>query len=182
MSTKITVGDVVLQRVRGEVTVPEVVHSYNHSMNGCDKVDQMIAYYGHYTRKSCKWWKRLYYWSLEISQVNAFILYKLKKELPNLTLKSYKRALITQILSKVADLGEPCASRRSTGRPTATPVERLESNKHLVDWVPNDRNCVVCSKPGARKRTNFICIGCSDKPYLHPKNCFKVYHTKSDYK
>ena len=56
-------------------------------------------------------------------------------------------------------------------------LERFEKKKHLVGYVDSDRNCVVCSTSEKRRRTNFVCTGCSDKPHPHPKNCFEVYHT-----
>ncbi len=57
------------------------------------------------------------------------------------------------------------------------PVERMEGNTHLVGYVPEDRICVVCSTPAKLRQTNFVCIGCSDMPHLHPKECFVSYHT-----
>ena len=50
---------------------PAVIHSYNFSMNGCDRADQMVGYYGLQTRKSKKWWKKIFYWILEVTCSNA---------------------------------------------------------------------------------------------------------------
>jgi len=54
---------------------PESLRKYNEFMNGVDKANQMHSYYrfGHKTRK---WWKVYFFELLEISIVNAYILYK----------------------------------------------------------------------------------------------------------
>lgn len=179
VSTRCAAIDTVVTNKRGaEVSKPDVIHQYNQSMNGCDRVDQMLQYYGFFTRKTTKWWKRIFYWSLEVTQLNAFILFKLRKEIPKLSFREYKVALVKQLLDKSVSLGE-VNTRRSVGRPAACPVERFNSHiRHIVQYNPSDRNCVVCSTPATRRRTNFICSGCSDRPYLHPKECFEIYHTK----
>lgn len=183
VSTKAKAGNVAVRRRRAEVEMPCLIHEYNQCMNGCDKVDQMVNYYGQFQRKTTKWWKRIFYWLLEVVQLNSYILYKLGNDLPKLTLKEYKLALVMQLLERSSQLeGVNPPPRRSVGRPATNPVPRLETTvKHLVDWVPQDRNCVVCSGPGRRKRTTYICTGCPDKPYLCPKLCFKLYHTKLEY-
>ena len=173
VSTWEEVKDVVVQCKSGEVSIPSIVYEYNLSMNGCDKVDQMVNYYGHYQRKTTKWLKRIFYWLLEIAQVNSYILYKLQKSLPNLSFKYHKTALVMQLLERVTELGDDSAPSRALGRPTSSPVERLGPGRHLVDYVKADRNCVVCSGTVCR-RTNFVCTGCSDTPHLHPKGCFKI--------
>ncbi|GFO14729.1 hypothetical protein PoB_004123400 [Plakobranchus ocellatus] len=50
-----------------------------------------------------------------------------------------------------------------------------------IYWLQIKSVCTVdidshCSTPAARKRTGFICGDCSDKPHLHPKECFAAYH------
>ena len=45
---------------RGIVTTkPNIIHEYNNSMNGCDRMDQMISYYI-LNRKTIKLWKRMF--------------------------------------------------------------------------------------------------------------------------
>jgi len=60
--------------------------------------------------------------------------------------------------------------------PRPNNLHNTASLKHLVQWVNADRNCVVCSTPKSRKRTNFVCSTCD--VYLHPKNCFEKFHNK----
>ena len=81
-----------VNRRLGTVEMPSVINSYNHNMNGCGRVDQSLSYYGQYSRKTVKWWKRIFLWMLEVSQVNSHILYTLtgtpdEKKLPLLNFK-----------------------------------------------------------------------------------------------
>jgi len=46
---------------RGKVTVkPTIIEDYNQSMNGCDRMDQMLSYYNVLNRKTITWLKRLF--------------------------------------------------------------------------------------------------------------------------
>jgi len=55
---------------------PLVVHEYNFSMNGVDKADQYTVYYS-FIRRSKKWWRKLFFWLLEVAVVNSYILYRI---------------------------------------------------------------------------------------------------------
>ena len=80
----------------GNKTKPITIHMYNQYMNRCDRVDQNLRYYSAQDRKSTKWWKKLYFWAVEIGQLNAYILYKISNNVepqkPNLkfTFKGFK--------------------------------------------------------------------------------------------
>ena len=45
---------------RGVREIPEIIHRYNLSMNGCDRLDQSVSYYSNIDRKTVKWWKRIF--------------------------------------------------------------------------------------------------------------------------
>ena len=55
---------------------PDVVNVYNGGMNGVDVNDQYQSYYPPETT-SCKWWKYLLWFFLNLSMVNTYILEKL---------------------------------------------------------------------------------------------------------
>jgi hypothetical protein len=48
-------------------------------MGGVDRADHYYSSYG-YLKKSLKWWKKLYFWILEISLVNSFHLYNMRQQ------------------------------------------------------------------------------------------------------
>ena len=54
---------------------PRVVADYNQYMLGVDKMDQFISYYS-FLHKSVKWWRKVFFWTLEVAAVNSYILYK----------------------------------------------------------------------------------------------------------
>ena len=164
------------------VVKPALIHAYNQSMNGCDRVDQNGGYYGNFNRKTYKWWKKIFHWMVEIAQSNAHVLHTIahRKQLP---LLAFKKQLVRELVEFVAGAMTPeerTAKNHNAGRTPSTKVERFTGNLHLIDQAPSDRDCAYCSKGvkgGPRRRTVYYCTGCSDKPFLHPKDCFRKYHT-----
>ena len=171
-------------QVRGKLK-PAMVDSYNQFMNGCDRADQNLGYYGVQDRKSKKWWEKLYFWALEIVHVNAFTLYKIQNnptpqqlKTSKFSLKGFKEAVMKGLVDMYVDdsglispLAPPEPGMALPGRPDPLPLERLSSKQHLIRHTKNDTKCQYCPK-----RTGFICIGCEDKPHLHPNGCFEAYH------
>ena len=48
-----------------------------------------------------KWWKRIFYWVLELSQVNAYILYSLVNQ-KQCTFKNFKQQLVISLCEKAS--------------------------------------------------------------------------------
>ena len=165
---------------RRDVRKPNPIHSYNMAMNGCDRMDQMVSYYGNHSRKTHKWWKKLFTWILEVTQVNAHLLYTLTHPDADkrVTLADFKHKLIESLIQLSntdipADI--PSAVLSKPGRkPTTTAL--VSNPGHLIDYDGADRQCVQCSKEKRRKRTSFYCTVCLDKPHLCAKGCFRAYH------
>ena len=161
----------------GKVTTkPDIIHDYNFSMNGCDRSDQMLSYYNNFKRRTVKWWKRLFRWCIEVTQVNAFILHCLTRYegTKPFSLKKFKDKLIHQLINEANTCIPDDHKHHVPKQPTARNV-RVQGPSHLVNWLSDARNCQVCSTPQNRKRTHFICITCN--AYLHPKLCFKDFHS-----
>ena len=169
---------------------PTVVDDYNQHMNGCDRLDQMVNYYGVHNRRAKKWWRKLFLWILEVAQFNAYVLYVLSRAPPSaneketkVSFRQYKKLLWMQMCEYVdievpsrKDIVTPVVGKRGcSARPTL--MER-KSGQHLPLYDERDHNCKHCSKPGKRSRTHFYCSGCAVKTYLHPKGCFYDYHTQ----
>ncbi|KAL1484872.1 hypothetical protein MTO96_049932 [Rhipicephalus appendiculatus] len=57
------------------VRKPKLVDDYNSGMLGVDKSDQMIASYN-VLIKCVRWWKTLFFHSLDIACVNSFIIFQ----------------------------------------------------------------------------------------------------------
>ena len=148
-------------------------------MGVVDKADHYCASYS-FSRKTLRWWRKLFFWMLEMSLVNSFILYRLETHQPNLTQLQYRKKTILQLVGNTRNVN---AERR--GRPSsADDHERLQKIPHFIAKAASGHTkvCMVCSTKQNRKTTVFYCETCSRRPGLHPGQCFKEYHTKKDYK
>ena len=163
---------------------PAPIHGYNFAMNGCDRMDQLVSYYGCHGRKTIKWWRKLFSWILEIVQCNAHILNNLlmtsRGERPQ-SLKNFKRNIISSIQKIISQDGVPAmVSPRPGRRPILAPFvsDRLDTTKmHLPRRCAEGKklSCVLCMKRGTRCRSVYFCTGCSDKPHLsiaQNRDCF----------
>ena len=98
-----------------------------------------------------------------------------------MALKEFKEILVKELIDKAVLLQPSNAPSVRHRQSNGLTLLRFKGNTHLIRYVAEDRNCVVCSTPAKRRRTNFICIGCEHEPHLHPKDCFELYHTKDNY-
>lgn len=177
--------EVVERRVKGKVLErvckPSVICEYNRYMGGVDLADHYISSYN-FGRKSIKWWRKLFFWMLEVSIVNSYLLYCC--EFGHLEQKKYRKNLIHQLVGATRNADR----NKKPGRPsTSDSEERLNKLPHFIYLQEKNtsKDCAVCSNrkvPGGRKETKFYCKTCTRKPGLHPGNCFERYHTLRDYK
>ena len=167
-------SEVVTKRGK-EVTKPDMIHDYNYSMNGCDRMDQMISYYNIFNRRTVKWWKRLLMWCIEVSQINAYVLFCLTRDegVKSVSLKKFKVDLIKGLIAEANKVIPENHVHHVPRKPNARLV-RLPGPNHIVRSLPYDRNCVKCSTPAKRRRTHFNCTTCN--VFLHPNGCFEDYH------
>lgn len=186
-TTALTVGDDSnSDDERNQPTLkPQVVVDYNQHMKGVDQFDQNLGYYS-FHRKTLKWWKRMAMHLIHLCKVQAYILYKMCAPRPKSQLQ-FTKELIRELLS-----GVPMKKPARVRQPTA---ERLVLDNHFITNCPPTpteqhptRTCTVCSfrDPSGRKRylrpkkTAYFCEQCEVPLCFKP--CFKLYHTKTDYK
>ncbi|KAK7095512.1 hypothetical protein V1264_006908 [Littorina saxatilis] len=169
------------------VTKPVVILDYNANMDGVDNFDQNLGYYSFY-RKTVKWWKRMAFHLIHLAKVQAYILYKQQVRRPK-TQYEFTKDLIRQLLSDV-----PLKVKINGPKRDAPVAERLTA-RHFSCHIPAteskaypQRLCHVCSfrdpQKEARylrkKETRYMCEQCNISMCYEP--CFKIYHTKEDYK
>ena len=53
---------------------PVVIDDYNQHMLGVDKLNQFASYYI-FLHKSVKWWRKVFFWMLEVAVINAYIIH-----------------------------------------------------------------------------------------------------------
>ena len=125
---------------RGELKEkPSVIADYNEFMLGVDKLDQLMSYYS-FLHKSVKWWRKIFFWLLEVVVINAYIIYKqlarLRGERPMSHLE-FRRKLILS-------LSEPiCSSAPHSTRTRTSRTERLQPVPHFLQKERKRRDCGV---------------------------------------
>lgn len=173
-----SVATTEIRRRSGTIHKPTCIDHYNQKMNGCDRADQRVQYYGMHKRKSYKWWKKVFHFILEITVINSSIIFDERKKLQEnytkkMPLKVFKSILIEELSMHIA--------QHKLAREPPAPVgvvERIATGNHFMESVNKGRNCRVCSKPGKRKRTRNVCTTCTGQPHLCKSNCFMVWHTR----
>jgi hypothetical protein len=170
--------------IEEEIVKPEVVIDYTKYMGGVDRADHYTSTYC-FLRKTLKWWRKLFFWGLEVSVVNSYILYKENKNKNNEKPLSHLQFVDKLINQLVGNHREGLKTRR--GRHSIDPEQRLNHiNLHVImpDIQKKYRDCVVCGtnrKENQRKRTMYYCKTCDNKPALHVGECFEKYHTLKKY-
>lgn len=108
-----------------EVSCPELVKRYNDHMGYVDKMDMLKACY-EVDRKSKKWWHRIFFYFVDVSLVNAFILYTKRTDSPaKLSLKLFRLSVALGLVG-----AEPNSCKR--GRPSSVST----SSNHFKRTVP----------------------------------------------
>ena len=153
-------------------------------MNGCDRADQMISYYSTHNRKTRKWWKKLFLWILEVTQVTAHILYVLSRpdQPKKIPFSTFKDSLVAQLEKKAAGITPvaiaTAASHRTKHANVANAVERFQGNKHLVDSDGADVRCVLCAKEGKKGKNKLLLHWMLRKaPSVYQEVLLQVSHT-----
>ncbi|XP_054259547.1 piggyBac transposable element-derived protein 4-like [Macrosteles quadrilineatus] len=86
-----------------EIKKPRVVCEYNQSMGGVDIADQYISSYS-FTRKSIKWWRKVFFWLLETAIVNAYLLYNMDKCQGKMRQRKFRKELIKELVGNVRNV------------------------------------------------------------------------------
>ena len=161
---------------QGTKEKPVVVHEYNHSMNGVDRADQNSVYYP-FIQKTRKWWRKLFFWLLEIGVVNSYIRYATHSHnlhTKPLTHLQYRRqvveALALQFLQAAPERVRPGRPRKRSITISEGDPERLNGRLHLLEKRVRAQDCVVCSNRDAesRHRSQYFCKTWLSTPTLCP--------------
>lgn len=146
------------------VSCPTCVKGYNMHMGGVDQADQKRKSYS-CSRKSEKWWCRIFWFLLDISVVNAHILSQLTPGFRQLSQKEFRVELGTALLEQYS------CRKRMWLRASSVPMP----THHQIVRVKKQRRCHKCGLQGKRKMVLYICKECNIG--LHPE-CFHSYHFK----
>ena len=140
--------DVVIRRHNDQVRKPAVIGLYNENMGGVDLADQFRKYYS--VGRSCKkWYKYLFWYAIDVSVCNAFIL-------QNHFLTGAGRAKLRQVdfrtrLSKqlIGGFSSTVSAAQSLKRRKieTLSLEEVNAGKHFIDKIKGrKRACVRCKR------------------------------------
>ena len=162
------------------VACPKMAKDYNSHMGFVDKADMLKSFY-EISRKSKKWWHRIFWHFVDVTVVNSFIVYK--------QLFPDKKVSLTNFRLSVADhLIEVPILFKQRGRPSLKPllirqkpkvpdVARTGKVAHLPGIRNARRRGAHCSTKAIEKRTKFYCLTCQVPLCIQKqKNCFQEFH------
>ena len=172
--------DFVVQR-RGQnvnVSKPAVVGLYNSHMGGVDLNDQLRQYYN-IGRSSYKWYKYLFWFLIDVSICNSFILFNHHKVSTGQT--KCKQVAFRTLLAKQLIAGFCSDGSGKRKKIDSLSLDPLNAVKHFIVKIKGrKRGCVQCKRKGdktAKNRaieTTFECLQCGVA--LCKMECFRDYH------
>lgn len=157
------------------VNCPKPIFLYNNFMNGVDKFDQKRKPYG-IVQKRRKWWKYVFYFVINASVVNSFIIYESSNRThlkpSSVTLLNFQKNLAIQLMNHSPHLKKNQPKQDSS-------LSSMQSHS-LVQVKGLNRQCVFCTQQnyktdsGYNVRTSWKCQECDI--FLCKVNCFVKYH------
>ena len=151
--------------VRHNVPTSPVLLEYTRYMRGVDVADQLRASYSSQTR-SHKWWHRVFWFLMDTSIVNAYILYlDLCRRGPNPRRPHTHLDFKTTLCQELLRCWELRSERAQAAIAYHVPI-------HMLSYGEQHRNCIVC---GARVHS--FCIQCGVLYFCsRGRDCYEVYH------
>ena len=158
------------------VRCPESVKLYNQYMGGVDLADQLRNAYSCSRKSAHKWYMCLFWFFLETSIINAFIL---MQESPNHTParnRTQRKLAHREFRLQLAkELIGTFTARQTTGRPSRAESIGRYTERHFPIELDTTAACVHCSNRSKRKRTKFGCGPCGVHLCVI---CFGPFHTR----
>lgn len=163
-----------------EVNCPYSVQQYNKFMGGVDLVDRMVAHYPH-GFKNKKWYLRVFFYFVNVTLVNAWLLFKEKTKHPSYSLLKFKASVATSLMA------EAVFTSRKRGRPSTDspdPVKKKLAPPKMAAEVRYDglrhypkkietTHAPRCHDKSCKRRTRFICEKC-EEPVC--PDCMENFH------
>lgn len=167
-----------------EVDKPCAIQSYSQHMGGIDRADKAMTYYM-VLHRTCKWWKKVFFYLLEVCFCNSLIIWRASHE-KRINAEQFRLRVIHGMLH-----GYNRPVTRTVGRPIVDRdrPDRLIGGDHylgknpqkLPNGKPSRPDCVVCSdRKKKRHQTEYICKKCNKA--MCPLPCFERWHSLLNYK
>lgn len=176
-----------------DVQRPNIVKTYNQHMGGVDLVDSLIALYRIKIR-SKKWYHRIMFHLLDLTVVNAWLLYK--RDCLSHSVSPGRQYSLLKFKTDIASClcQEHKGTQKKRGRPTSNEVHKQLQNKRkrrpnttlpvedvrkdeVAHWPIFSDNRGRCKKPGCKGVPKIKCSKCNVYLCLTPSaNCFVQFH------
>ena len=168
------------------IKCPNVVKHYNKHMGGVDLLDSLLGRHKNRMR-SKKWYLRTFYHLLDVTAVNAWLLYR-RVHGDKMRLADFREEVAESLCKmghrNVAKRGRPSNNteqqiqmKKKRGFTSHVPVKnvRLANISHWPDWKPTRKRCKM---PQCKSLTYVHCTKCGVALCLNKdKNCFVGFHT-----
>ena len=134
------------------VEKPSVIANYMKNMGGVDTADHYCTTYC-FLRRTLKWWRKLFFWGLEVSVINAYVLYVESCKNSNSNPMSHIKFRRELVMALVGDFREGVGASTRGRTSTSDNQQRL---LHVIIPHPEKKHkdCIVW----------YICETCDHKP------------------
>jgi hypothetical protein len=158
------------------VEKPMAIELYTKYMQGVNHADQLL-WYKLSLHRQLKWWKKVFLYLLEVSPVNARIIFRSLHPQSRSLATKFRLAVIHGLLDKYER--QPARFCRRPLNPPGRLTERHFLG-HNAKQTPAGRqvkpDCEVCSVRGQKRcQTQILCKQCDVPLCAYP--CFERYHT-----
>ncbi|CAH1966735.1 unnamed protein product [Acanthoscelides obtectus] len=161
------------------VIKPLCVLEYNRQMGAVDRSDMMLSSVD-CTRKWLKWYKKLFFHSIDITLLNAHAMFS-TRHTKKTSFANFHLAVIAQLIERygiVKSIHCDLGNARLQNRHFPVSVPRKPGSTKV-----GSRRCCVCShtkqKQAKRKESSYMCPECDVGLCVVP--CFKIYHTEATF-
>lgn len=162
--------------IQRPVVLPKMLSDYQKNMKGVDLCDQMVGYYL-LNHRSKKWWRRIFFYLMEVSAYNAYIIARdTNPNQANSMWPTFQSFLEDLVIALIGDI--------RGGKATAlVPDPTRRETEHNIDRIfDKNKACYECSlsaQPGERRGvTKFGCRECNVPVHMecqakHIMRCIK---------
>lgn len=169
------------------VNCPKPILEYSKRMGGVDRFDRNRSLYT-VSRKSKKWWVRIFYFAVDTVIVNSFILYTSVHPETSMTLLEFRTSLFRSLVrgftsrQRRSSLYGSAFSRyhlSSSARrklPGVPDDIRLDTGGHFPEQIATFHRCQLCSTRTNNKRSRIVCTKCCVALCVSP--CFAMFHKR----
>lgn len=187
-----TIGETTVMRTQKDGTklplaCPAAIKEYTKRMGGVDTFDQIKSTYS-VGRRSKRWWLRIFYFVLDLSITNAFLIYGKNCNTTKLSNLEFRVALSRGLIGGFTSRKRHYDGSNYINRKKVTLSDNYQKSQHMVPpetrftnvgdhmpcELPSYKRCRMCSTKLHDKRSKIMCRKCNVPLCITP--CFYKFH------